>query len=118
MRNTPATHIRECKSLIWREGVSDVKAYGDVLPKWVTFSAKSLEMGSILIKKSQEEGPISQKLWKIVKSAILKIEKPLEMGPHLQKFWKKLLNQLFFEGGMSLDMGRGFRPRAAHPVKK
>ena len=47
-------------------------------------------MGPILVKKSLEEGPISQKLRKIVKSAIFVVEKPLEMGPaDLQKIWKK-----------------------------
>ena len=41
------------------------------------------------------------------------------MGPVLRKFRKKkALNQPFFEGEKSLDMGKGFRPRAAHPVKK
>ena len=40
------------------------------------------------------------------------------MGPDLQKIRKKALNQPFFEGQKSLDMGKGFRPRAAHPVKK
>ena len=43
---------------------------------------------------------------------------PLEMGPNLQKFLKKQSNQPFFEGEKSLDMGRGFKPRATHPVKK
>ena len=46
-------------------------------------------MGPILVKKSLEEGPISQKLRKMVKSAIFVVEKPLEMGPvDLQKIWK------------------------------
>ena len=40
------------------------------------------------------------------------------MGPDLRKFRKKALNQPFFEGEKSLDMGKGFRPRAAHPVEK
>ena len=40
------------------------------------------------------------------------------MGPDLQKFRKKALNQPFFEGEKSLDVDKGFRPRAAHPVKK
>ena len=43
------------------------------------------------------------------------------MGPDLRKFQKKKKNiksQLFFEGEKSLDMGRGFRPRATHPIKK
>ena len=58
-------------------------------------------MGPILVKKSLEEGPISQKLQKIVKSAIFVVENPLEMGPtDLWKFWKKKKNveSAFFWG--------------------
>ena len=41
------------------------------------------DMGPILVRKSLEEGPISQKLRKMVKSAIFVVE----MGPvDLQKF--------------------------------
>ena len=50
----------------------------------------------------------------MVKSAVFDIEKPLEMGPDLQKFQKKK----FFEGEKSLDVGRDFRPLAAHPRQK
>ena len=47
-------------------------------------------MSSIWLKKSLEEGPISQKLQKIVKSAIFVVEKPLEMCPaDLRKFKKQ-----------------------------
>ena len=102
-----------------RGGYSHVKAYGDVPPKWVTFSAKILRHGSHFAqKKSLEEGPISQKSRKNRKISHFEVEKPLEMGPDLQKIRKKALNQPFFEGEKSLDMGKGFRPRAAHPIKK
>ena len=42
------------------------------------------------------------------------------MGPDLQKFQPKKNSQIshFFEGEKSLDMSRGFRPWATHPVKK
>ena len=40
------------------------------------------------------------------------------MGPNLRKFWKKALNQPCFEGEKSLEMGKVFRPRTAHLVKK
>ena len=50
----------------------------------------------------------------MVKSAVFKVKNPLEMGPDLRKFQKKLSNQ----EEKSLDMGRGFRPRAAHPRQK
>ena len=36
------------------------------------------------------------------------------MGPDSAKISKKLSNQPFFEEEKSLDMGRDFRPRAAH----
>ena len=46
-------------------------------------------MGLILVK-TLEEGPISQKLQKMVKSAFFVVGKPLEMSPaDLRKFWKK-----------------------------
>ena len=51
------------------------------------FTKKSLDMDPILVKKSLQEGPISQKLQKkIEKSAIFEAEKPLEMGLDLRKF--------------------------------
>ena len=34
----------------------DLKAYGDVPPKWVTFSPKILRHGSILVKKILRRG--------------------------------------------------------------
>ena len=40
------------------------------------------------------------------------------MGPDLQNISKKSFKSAVFWGGKSLDMGKGFRPRAAHPVKK
>ena len=98
---------------------------GMCCPNGLLFHLKSLIMGPILVKrKSLEEGPISQKLQKLVKSAVSELEKSLEMGPNLRKFKKKTnkkqkqSNQPFFEGEKSLDMGRGFRPQAAHPIKK
>ena len=51
-------------------------------------------MGPILVKKSLEECLISQKLRKMVKSAIFVVEKSLEMGPvDLQKQNKKTKNK-------------------------
>ena len=40
------------------------------------------------------------------------------MGPDLQKFRRGKKYQPFFEGEKSLQIGKGFRPWAAHPVKK
>ena len=57
-------------------------------PNGLLFQQKSLDMGPILVKKSLEEGPISNKSRKKVKSAIFEVEKPLEMGPDLRKFQK------------------------------
>ena len=47
------------------------------------------------------------------KSAIFEIEKPFEMGPN---FLNSQISRIF-EGEKSLDMGRGFKPWATHPVK-
>ena len=55
---------------------------------------------------------------KLVKSAIFEAGNPLEMCPVLLKFRKNRQISSFFEGEKSLEMGKGFRPRAAHPVKK
>ena len=46
-------------------------------------------MGPILVKKSLEEGPISQKLRKMVKSAIFVVEKPLERVSWICKNFEK-----------------------------
>ena len=60
-------------------GGSHVKAYGDVPPKWVTFSPKILRHGSQFglkkKKKSLQEGPISQNLRRTYK---------------ISRFWKTL----------------------------
>ena len=57
-------------------------------PNGLFFTKKSLDMGPILVRKSLEEGPISRKFQKIVKSAVFEVEKPLEMAPDLRKFRK------------------------------
>ena len=44
------------------------------------FHQKSLDMGPILVKKSLQEGPISQTLQKTCKISCFKVEKPLEDG--------------------------------------
>ena len=65
----------------WGGGGSHVKAYGDVPPKWVTFSPKILRHESQFgfkknnKKKSLQEGPFSQKLRKTCK---------------ISRFWKTL----------------------------
>ena len=62
-------------------GYSHVKAYRDVLPKWVTFSPKILKHGSYFgQKKSLEEGPISQKLQKNCKISYFWGRKSLKNG--------------------------------------
>ena len=67
-------------------------------PNGLLFHQKSLDMGPILVKKSLQEGPISQKLRKkVLKSAVFEAEKPLEMGLDLRKISKNLSNQPFFE---------------------
>ena len=84
-------------------GYSHVKAYGDVLPKWLLFQQKSLDTGPILVKKILRRGfHFTKSTKKIVKSALFEVEKPLQIGPDLRKISKKnLLNQPFFEGEKS-----------------
>ena len=95
-------------------------------PKWVTFHQKSLDMGPILVKKSLDEGLISQKLQKTCKISRfqVEVEKTLRNESRLAKIAikkkkkKKIDQRVFFEGEKSLDMGRGFRLWATHPVQK
>ena len=53
----------------------------------------------------------------MVKLAFFEAEKPLQMGSQFAKILK-LSNQPFFEGEKFLEMGKGFRPWAAHLVKR
>ena len=66
-------------------GHAHVKAYGDVLPEWVTFSLKILRHGSHFgqnILRHVRRGPISLEITKkIVKPAVFEVENPSEMGP-------------------------------------
>ena len=87
-------------------------------PNGLLFHQKSSDKDPILVKKSLEEGPISQNVetnWKI---SCFGVENPLEMGPEFEKKLEKQSNQPFFEGEKSLDKGKGFRPRTTHPIKK
>ena len=88
-------------------------------PGWVAFSAGILGRGSrfgqgnpwgrVPFRKGRErDGGVSH----------FEVEGPLGVGPDLRRFRKKALGQPFFEGEGSLDVGGGFGPRAAHPVKK
>ena len=68
-------------------GYSHVKAYRDVLPKWVTFSPKILRHGSNFGQKILRRGShFTKKCEKIEKLAVFEVEKPLEMGPNLRTF--------------------------------
>ena len=86
-----------------RGGWSHVKAYRDVLSKWVSFRQNK---GPILVKKSLEEGPTSPKL----QNNVFEVKEALEMGPDLRKFQGKIVKSAIFEEGKSLEMGKGFRP--------
>ena len=71
---------------------------------WLGFSPK------ILSRTFLEEGHISPKLRKIVRSAFLEAEKPVEMGPDLRKF-RKNVKSTILEGEKSIwvrvsDLGR------------
>ena len=73
-------------------------------------------MGTILAKKSLEEGPISQKLRKNGKIRLFEVEKPLEMSPDLQNFWgeKNRKNQPFLRE----KNGYGFQNSGPTPRQK
>ena len=71
---------------------SHVKIYGDVAPKWVSFSPKIHRQGSHFRQKSLKEGPSLRKLRKKVKNhPFLRLKKKrkkklLKMGPDFRKF--------------------------------
>ena len=70
-------------------GYSHVKAYGNVAPKWVTFSPKILRHGSQLGKKIlKRRVPFHKNCKKFVKSAVFEAAKPLEKSRDLQKIRK------------------------------
>ena len=77
------------------------------------FHQESLHVDSTLVKKIHRGGSHFTKFAKkkMLKSAVFEAEKPLKMGLDLRKF-------RLSKPEKSLDMGRGFRPRAAHSVIK
>ena len=104
-------------------GCSHVKAYGHVPPKSITFSPKILRHGFHICQKKSldlEEGPISQKLREKKNRKIGHFwgRKTLTNLSQFAKISKNPSNQPFFEGEKSLDVGKGFRQRAAHPPSK
>ena len=83
------------------------------------FTKNSLDVGQIFLKKILRRGSHFTKIAK--KSNIIRFwgRKTLRNGSRFGKVLKKnLSNQLFYEGRKSLDMDRGFRPRAAHHCQK
>ena len=118
------------------EGAHMLKHMGICCPNGLLFHQKNpLKWVPFWSKKTLEESPIAQKLQKKkkkkkkkkVKSAVLGAEKSSEMGLDLRKFRKKkclislfffFFFSFFFEGEKSLDIGRGFRPRAAHSYSR
>ena len=107
---------------IWGGGTHMLRHTGMCRPNGSLFHQESLDMlGPILVKKSSDEGPISQKLRKIWKICRFEAEKPLEMGLDFAKISKKnpqtcLISRFWVR--KILRYGKGFGPRAAHSVKK
>ena len=101
-------------------GTHMLRYMGMCCPNGLLFHQKSLDMGPILVKKQKSwvEGPISQKLQKSFKISCFWGGKTLRNGSRFANILKKMSNRQFFEWEKSLDMGWGFRPRAAHSVKK
>ena len=84
-------------------------------PNGLVFPAEILRHGSHFAKKSLDMGPDFQNLRKILLNQPFLRQKTLRNGSQFSKFSKKRSNQPFFEREKSLDMGRGFGGRAAHP---
>ena len=74
-------------------GYLHVKAYGNVPPKWVNFSPKILQHGSILVKTIIRRASLFTTIEKNVKSAISEVEKHFKMGLDLQKFQQQKTNK-------------------------
>ena len=88
-------------------------------PYGLLFTKNSLDMDLLWSKKILKRGsPFTKIAKKDCKISHFEVENPLIMSPHFAHFKKKKSNQPSFEGGKSLDMGRDFRPRAAHPRQK
>ena len=79
-----------------RGGIHMLRQTGMCRPNGLLFQQKSLNKGTILVKKSLEEGPISQKSRKNGKISHFEVEKPLEMCPDLRKFRKKSFKSAAF----------------------
>ena len=56
-------------------------------------------------------------VFQILRHGAIFVKKSLK-GFHFTEIVKKQSNQLLFEGEKSLDMGKGFRPRAADTPSK
>ena len=114
-----------------QRGTYRLRYTGMCCPNGLVFHKKSLDMGPIFVQKILKRGSHFTKIVKNFKNwPFLRWKKnkhTLEMGTDFQKKKKKsqisrffvLFLFLFFFGGgeKSFDMGRSFRPRAAHPMK-
>ena len=107
--------------LVWnqsRGGTHMLRHTGMCRPNGLLFHQKSLDMGPTLVKKILRGGSHFSKFAKNCKISRFWGRKTLRNGSRFAKISKKLSIYPFFEWKKSLDMGRGFRPRAAHSVKK
>ena len=105
-------------------GTHMLRHTGMCRPNGLLFHQKSLDMDPLLFKKILWRGSHFTKIAtkKNAKSAVFEVEKPLEMGPDLQKKSKKTcqISRFFFflREKKPLDVGRGFKLRAAHLRQK
>ena len=74
------------------------KVYGNMLPKWVSFQKKSLEMGPNFHQKNKKNNNNNPQKWVPFSSTSKKkkslkrvpfyeVKNPIEMDPDFQKFW-------------------------------
>ena len=86
-------------------------------PNRLTYHQKSLDMGPTLVKKIFRKDPISQNCEKIGKNSCLWGRKPLRNGSQFAKISKKIIKSAFCGRKKWVNMGKGFRHRAAHLSK-
>ena len=98
----------------YRGGTHMLRHMGMCHQNGLLFHQKSLDMGPNLVKKSLEEGPISQILPKNCKISCFWNRKTLRKGSRFAKISKKLSNQPFFEWEKSYTVRLLFKKFTQH----
>ena len=106
-------------------GTHMLRHMGMCRPNGLVFHQKSLDEGPILVKEIPRRGFLFTKTAKAKQTKKCKINrfwgrKTLKLVLICENFKKKKkkVKSTIFWGKKSLGMGKGFRPRVAHPVQK